>query len=539
MDQYDLAASGARDGLWDWDLVSNRVHFSPRWISMVGCEESEVGSSPEEWLERIHSEDQPRVRREIETNLASGARDFDIDHRMRQRNGTYRWMTCRGVVVRDASGTAVRLMGSHADVTADHVADPLTGLPNRVLFLDRLTRSIGRAGRNPDFLYAVLLIDLDRPNPEEAAGHVAGDPLLTASARRLETCLRGAEGSPFPGDDYVVARLRGSQFALLLEGLSRVGEVHASAERVLAALLAPLQLRGRQVFPRASIGIAVSATGYTRTEDVMRDADAALYRARSLGGNRCEVFDIDLLQSADARLELEADLAQALDRHEFLLFYQPVLAAASNRIVGLEALVRWQHPARGMIPPVEFIPIAEKTGFIVPLGNWILREACLQLKAWQESLPIAKDLWVSVNLSSVQFKQPGIVDRVGEALRDVGLDPSCLMRADRERDGDQPPSGPLMQLRVMGADRPDVSARGIHPRLPAPVPGRRPQGRPVLHPRHGSPSGQGGHRGHRRRARRPARAARNRRRDRERCRAGPDPVAAVRVRAGIPLLQAG
>ncbi len=401
MDPYRLAASGVRDGLWDWDLQTNRVHFSPRWVSMVGCEDGEVGTSPEEWFRRIHSEDQARVRQNIETHMAGGPAEFDIQHRMRQRNGTYRWMACRGIVVRDEHGAAVRLVGSHADVTADHVADALTGLPNRVLFLDRLAHSIERAKRFPDFSYAVLLIELEGPALEDQADGYAAAPVRSASARRLESCLRGAEGSPVPGDDYVVARLRGAQFAVLLDGLKRPGEAQAAAERVLAALLVPCQLRGRQVFPRASVGIAISLTGYTRTEDVMRDADAALYRARALGGNRSEVFDLDLLQSADARVELESDLGQALAQRQFLLFYQPILEAASNRIVGFEALARWQHPTRGMVSPVEFVPIAEQTGVIVPLGDWILGEACRQLQAWQQSLPIAKDFWVSVNVSSV------------------------------------------------------------------------------------------------------------------------------------------
>ena len=453
MDHYDLAASGERDGLWDWDLATNRVHFSPRWASMLGYEDGDIGNSPEEWLRRVHAEDQSRVRGEIEAQVAGTASGFDIRHRMHHSDGTCRWMVCRAAIVRDDRGLPLRLVGSHADVTADHLADPMTGLPNRELFADRVARSIERARRNPDFLYAVLLIELDRAVPGETAWQAANDPLPTAAARRLETCLRGAEPSPFPGDDYLVARLHGSQFAVLLDGLSWIGESHAAAERVLAGLLAPLQLRGRQVFPRASIGIAVSATGYTHTNDVLRDATAALSRARSLGGNRCEVFDTDLVHAAEVRLALEADLEQALQQDQFLLLYQPVVEAASSRIVGLEALARWQHPTRGMIPPQEFIPIAEKTGFIVSLESWTLREACRQLKAWQETLPVPRDLWVSVNLSGVHFRQPGIVERVGNALRDAGVDPSCLVLEMTESVVMEDPAAVktlLMQLRVMG-----------------------------------------------------------------------------------------
>jgi diguanylate cyclase (GGDEF)-like protein/PAS domain S-box-containing protein len=453
MNQYHLAVSGDRDGLWDWELASNRVHFSPRWLSMVGYDDGEVGNSPEEWLGRIDAEERPRVERELEAHLSGGASEFELRHRMRHRDGTYRWMACRGVVVRDGSGVAVRLVGSHTDVTADHLADPLTGLPNRELLLDRVTRSIDRARRNPDFLSALLLIGLEWPSAEQAPAPTADDPLLTASARRLETSLRGSNAARFPGDDYVLARLCGSQFALLLDGLNHVGEALTAAERVLAGLAAPLRLRGCPVFPRASIGIAVSATGYDRTDDLMRDAEAALYRARTLGGNRCEVFDIELVQSAGKRLDLEADLEQALEQGQLLLFYQPVVEAASGSIVGLEALARWRHPTWGMVPPSEFIPIAERTGCIVALESWTLREACRQLKAWQAGLPVAKDVWVSVNLSGTHFRHPGIVERVGAALRDAELDPACLVLELTESVVIEDPGAVktlFMQLRVMG-----------------------------------------------------------------------------------------
>jgi diguanylate cyclase (GGDEF)-like protein len=453
MDRYRLAVSGERHGLWDWDLVSDRVHFSPRWIAMVGGEDGEIGSSPEEWLRRVHTEDQPRVRGAIEAHLASDAPGFAIRHRMGQRDGSYRWMLCRAIVVRNGEGRPVRLVGSHTDVTGDHVADPLTGLPNRELFADRLTRAIDRAARHPGFLYAVLLIDLDQSSPDVAAPQAERDPLLTTSARRIEAGLRGTVDSPFPGTDSVVARLRHAQFAVLLEGLGHIAEAQVAAERVLAGLLVPLQVQGRQLFPRASIGIAVSATGYTSIEDVMRDADAALYRARSLGGNRCEVFDLDLVQTAETRLALEVDLQHAIERGQFLLFYQPVVEAVSGQIVGVEALARWNHPTRGMVPPRQFIPIAESTGFIVSLEQWTLREACRQLKIWQASLPIAKDFWISVNVSGVHFRQPGIVERVGTALGETGVDGKCLVLELTESVVMDDPAAVrtlLMQLRVMG-----------------------------------------------------------------------------------------
>jgi diguanylate cyclase (GGDEF)-like protein/PAS domain S-box-containing protein len=455
MDQYHLATRGDSEGLWDWNLASNRIHFSPRWISMVGCEEHEVGNTPEEWLQRVHPEDLSQVQREIHAHLAEGPCEFDLRHRMLHKDGTYRWMSCRGVVVRNEGGQAVRVMGSHSDVTADKVADALTGLPNRLLFLDHLTRSIERAKRHQAFHFAVLLLDLDRPETlTEQLGPTAGDPLLTAAARRLETCLRAGDTPASLSRDHLVARLRGDEFAILLDGLKEVGDARVVADRVLAEILVPYTLGGREVFLRASIGIALSATGYTQAEDVLRDAATALHRAKLLGRARCEIFDTAIVKSVQAELELEADFKGALERREFLLFYQPIVSLASNQIVGFEALARWQHPVRGMILPLEFIPIAEKTGFIVPLGTWILREACLQLRAWKESLPISKDLWISVNLSSPQFRHPTLVEQIGEALRDVGLEAHCLMLELTEGVAMENPTavkGLLMQLRVMGA----------------------------------------------------------------------------------------
>jgi EAL domain-containing protein (putative c-di-GMP-specific phosphodiesterase class I)/GGDEF domain-containing protein len=372
---------------------------------------------------------------------------------MLHKNGTYRWVSCRCVVVREDDGKAIRLVGSHSDVTGEHAADPETGLPNRLLFLDRLTRSIDRATRDSKFVYAVLLIDIRHPSPEGRATSPTMLPLLTAAARRLETLLRREEHSSAVGDGYVLARLSADHFALLLDGLPRPAEARNAAERVLADLLVPFEVQGRQVFLQPNVGVAVSATGYARTEDVLRDADAALYRARSFGGGRCEVFDTAILESADARLQLEVDLETALERQQFLLFFQPIVSLESSRMVGLEALVRWQHPTRGMISPLEFIPMAERTGFIVGLGAWVMREACRQLKAWQSSVPAAKDLWVSVNISSPQIRQRGFVDEVDDALRTAALEPHCLVLELTESVAIEAPEAvrtALMQLRGIG-----------------------------------------------------------------------------------------
>jgi diguanylate cyclase (GGDEF)-like protein len=427
MNQRHSGTRGDSEGLWDWNLVSNRIHYSPRWIALVGCEDHEVGNTPDEWLQRVHPEDLAEVSREIDAARTDGPREVEFRHRLRHTDGTYRWMRCRGEVVRNEGGKGIRLMGSHTDVTAATVTDPLTGLPNRLLLVDRLTRSIERAQRYEGFHYAVLLLDLGRPASHAGRAGAAADPLLTAAARRLETCLRIGDATSGLRQNDLVARLPGDQFAILLDGLKDVSRCIDVGDRILGEILAPFTLSGREVFLSASIGVAVSATGYARADDVLRDAETALHRAQVLGGSHCEVFDTAVLKSEQAELRLEGDLADALERREFQVFYQPIVSIESNQIVGFEALVRWQHPVLGLIPPLDFIPIAERTGFIVPLGNWILREACGRLKAWQDTLPPSADLWMSVNLSSAQLKHPELIEQIGDALRDSALEPSRLV----------------------------------------------------------------------------------------------------------------
>jgi diguanylate cyclase (GGDEF)-like protein len=442
------------DALWDWNLVTNRVHFSPRWVALVGAEDHEVSSSPQEWFLRVHPEDSALVSREIDSARTGGAHAFEFRHRIRHKNGSYRWVACRGVVARDDAGQATRLTGSHADVIADSAVDALTGLPSRVLFVERLTRALDRYSRYGNLPFAVLLLGLDRSAaPGSQLNAVVDSPLLTAVARRLETCLRThTEASPVSHDD-LVARLEDDHFAILLEGLSEIAESQVVADRILADLQSPITLGGRQVYVSASIGIAVSVTGYTSAEAVLSDAETALHRARVLGGSRREVFDTAILRSEQTASRLESEMQGALERQEFAVVYQPIVSLESYRIVGFEALVRWHHPAVGLIAPADFIPAAERTGFIVPLGAWVLRQACTQLKAWRETIPAAADLWMSVNLSTVQLKRPALVDEIGTLLRECQVNPQAVVLELTEGVACENPAAvktALMQLRALG-----------------------------------------------------------------------------------------
>ncbi len=295
--------------------------------------------------------------------------------------------------------------------------DALTDLPNRALFFDRLTHAVDRAKRRRDYAFAVLFLDLDRFKVvNDSLGHRVGDQLLIGIARRLEACLR-------PGD--TVARLGGDEFTVLLEDVKGVSDATRVAERIQSALRVPFVLGGHEAFTSASMGIALSTTGYAEPEDFLRDADLAMYRAKATGRARYEVFDRAMHERAVTQLQLETDLRKALERGELRLQYQPVVALETRAIVAFEALLRWRHPERGLILPAEFITLAEETGLITEIGDWVLAEACQQARRWHEAVPERRPA-VAVNLSSRQFLQPDLVERIQAVLRATGLDPSYL-----------------------------------------------------------------------------------------------------------------
>jgi diguanylate cyclase (GGDEF)-like protein/PAS domain S-box-containing protein len=296
--------------------------------------------------------------------------------------------------------------------------DALTGLPNRALFVDRLERLLRHAGRHAGYMFGVAFLDLDRFKiVNDSLGHIVGDELLVSIARRLERCLR-------QGD--TVARLGGDEFAILLDDVADARDASRVVERILLELGRPFHLAGHEVYTTASIGIALSSTGYEKSEDILRDADIAMYRAKLEGRSRYEVFDRNMHQQAVRTLQVETDLRRALERQEFRLFYQPIIGLESGRIVGFEALLRWEHPTAGLVMPGDFVPLAEETGLIVPIGWWVLREACRQMQVWRTQFPERTGLTVSVNLSTRQFMQPDLLDQVDRALEAAGLPGQAL-----------------------------------------------------------------------------------------------------------------
>jgi diguanylate cyclase (GGDEF)-like protein len=296
--------------------------------------------------------------------------------------------------------------------------DALTGLPNRSLFTERLRHAMRRAARHPDDLFAVLFLDLDRfKDVNDNLGHFAGDELLRAVARRLEACIR-------PED--TVARLSGDEFAILLESITDTSDAGRVAQRIEEALSFPISLAGAEVTTSASMGIVTSSMSHDQPEQVLRSADMAMYRAKAAGRARYEMFDRAMHTDALQRLQLEADLRRAVENGEFVLHYQPIVSLRTGRVTGLEALIRWNHPLRGLIHPLEFIGIAEETGLIVPMGKWVLHEACTRIVELQKRHRRAAPLSIGVNLSVKQFTQPDLIDQIRSALEVSGAPASAL-----------------------------------------------------------------------------------------------------------------
>jgi diguanylate cyclase (GGDEF)-like protein/PAS domain S-box-containing protein len=427
-ERYALSARGANDGLWVWDVRSGTVYYSPRWKSMLGFTEEEVGDSPDEWLSRVHPDDAEMLRAALELHRRGATASIEQEHRMRCKDGEYRWMLVRGLAERDAAGAATRIAGSQTDVTERKIAvdrlthdafhDALTELPNRALFMDRLERALERARRDPSRLFAVLFLDLDRFKVvNDSLGHVTGDRLLIGVAERIRRVIRSTD---------TVARLGGDEFTILLDGIDHVTDAVRTAKRLQEELLLPFAVDEHEIFSTASIGIALSASMYERADDVLRDADIAMYRAKGEGRARHEVFDKTMHDRAVHLLKFETELRRSIERNELRLQYQPIVSLQSGAVTGFEALVRWQR-GEELVPATEIIPIAEETGLILPIGEWVLRESLRQLAEWSGGLqPAGASLQMHVNLSAKQLLQPNLLEQVEQALAESGVDPRRL-----------------------------------------------------------------------------------------------------------------
>jgi diguanylate cyclase (GGDEF)-like protein/PAS domain S-box-containing protein len=409
------------------------VSLKGRWLQVNRSLCDIVGYAEEELLESdvqrlTHRDDLVALDEQMHRFTAGTVSSHQTEVRYCHKNGKEVWAHTGMSLVRDGETRPLHLIFQIQDITDrkraeeqllhDAFHDALTGLPNRALFMDHVKMAIQRSRRSGDRLFAALFLDLDRFKIiNDSLGHMVGDQLLVGIAHRLEACLR-------PGD--TVARLGGDEFTILLEDLATADDAIEVARRVQEAVTQPFNIGGHEVFTTASIGIALSNAGYERAEDLLRDADTAMYRAKMEGKKRHVVFDKAMHDRAMELLQIETDLRRAITRKEFFLNYQPIVSLETGRVASFEALVRWRHPERGLVMPGEFVPVAEETGLIIPLGVFVLNEACRQMRAWQKVGLAGDDVTMSVNLSSRQFSQTDLIEQVSSALREAGLSAANL-----------------------------------------------------------------------------------------------------------------
>ncbi len=427
-ERYALAAKGSNDGLWDWDLRTNRVYYSPRWKSILGYEGFDLGQTPETWTDLIDTADATQFHADLAFHLAGQTKQLYNEHRVTTKSGEQRWVLCRGVAVRDTQGEAIRIAGSLTDITkqkrsekallqqAQH--DKLTNLPNRTLLTEIVRTALARSKRSDSYQFAVLFLDFDRFKViNDSLGHEYGDMLLINIAQQLRVQLRTVD---------TAARLGGDEFVVLLDGIDGISGAIEVANRLLDRFSKPHNIRGNEVISTASIGIVTSDGKYHRPDELIRDADNAMYQAKAAGKARYVVFDEQMHAKALQRLNLEKDMRKAIALGQMWVAYQPIVDLEDGTLRGFEALLRWNHPEHGPISPDQFIVIAEETGEIVALGDWVLKQACQQLVSWKREYSSASKLFMNINISKRQVAQPDVVKKLAQTFKDTGIDPNYV-----------------------------------------------------------------------------------------------------------------
>jgi PAS domain S-box-containing protein len=439
---FQLISENAADMIALVDGDGRRLYNSPAYEKVLGYSSEELkATSP---MEQIHPDDRPLVLKAAEKARLSGQCER-VEYRIRHKNGSWRTLESTACVIRNSHGQTDKLVIVNRDITERKRAedklihnafhDGLTGLPNRALFLDRLQHGLTLSKRHAHYKFAVLLVDVDEFKLiNDSLGHTAGDELLIQIGQRLKDSVRRADLVSRPRtsglsddltSDDTLARLGGDEFAILLDDIDDPVSAVRVAERMQAELGAPFRVNGEEIVISASIGIASSTTPHTGAEELVRDADIAMYRAKRAGKARCEVSDPAMHASAVKRLRLEADLRKGLDLEEFRVYYQPIVSLETGKIVGFEALTRWQRP-EGILSPVDFITVAEEIGLIIPMNRRLLLEACQRLRLWQADFPASPPLTMSVNLTSREFAQPDLVSDICKSLKQTAIDPGCL-----------------------------------------------------------------------------------------------------------------
>lgn len=409
--RFALSMAGSSDGLYDWDHTSGEVYYSPRWKEILGYDDDEVKPVADASWRLIHEDDIGRVKEAMVAHFRGQLKHFEQEFRMLHKNGKYIWVLARGASIRDQSGRVVRMAGSMTDMSGRGVFDPLTGLPNRRLLTDRLTRALEHQDRgNLDF--AILFMDLDRFKlVNDTLGHHVGDLMLVEVAARLQTCVRASD---------TVARMGGDEFVVILERIDLPDGAFITINRILEKLAEPFVVDGHDLYPSASLGAVLDTKGYAKSEELLRDADTAMYQAKS-ENKGWAVFDTSMREKFAARLRLETELRQALERDEFTLEYQPIVSLTTGETEGFEALVRWNHPKKGMVLPGQFIGVMEDTGLIVQLGSWVLEQACREMQEWYGEADSEGRPHLSVNVSRKQLTDRSLPNQVQRILDATGF----------------------------------------------------------------------------------------------------------------------
>jgi len=434
-EHFRLIAPHLDEAFWLTSPDEREVYYvSPKYEATLGRSRDKLYADPTSWIESLHPEDRQLIRK------IAGTRGPDIDrderegeYRVLMPNGTLRWVRIRSVPIFGEDDRVVARASFAKDITdrralrSAALHDKLTRLPNRALLTERLTRAIGRSQKDPQYKFAVLFLDFDRFKIiNDSLGHEVGDLLLISIAERLTANLRKNDTASHRSQGHLAARLGGDEFVVLLDDIRETSDATVVAECLQTALSVSHPIRGHNVISTASIGIVNGDCTYDRAEDIIRDADIAMYHAKNAGRARHVVFDERMHQDAVDRLQLEEDLRGALDNQEFSLAYQPIVDLESGRLTGFEALLRWQHPRRGNVPPDQFIPLSEEIGLIVPLGAWVVREAATQLKRWHDELPQDPPLEMNINLSPRQLSQNDLIETIRRIIEETGVSPESL-----------------------------------------------------------------------------------------------------------------